>query len=70
MAQKWGDTSSDNNFITFLEETFTIFGDKKVGIVRLDSGFCLKEIREYLEQKQLNYIIVARFTHPNTAIYR
>lgn len=59
-----GDTSSANNFIGFLEETLSNFGDKKVGLVRLDSGFCSKEIMDYLEQKKMQYIIAARFTHP------
>ena len=59
-----GDCSSANNFIGFLEETLAVFGDKKVGLVRLDSGFCQANIMDYLEQKQLKYIIAARFTHP------
>ncbi len=59
-----GDTSSANNFVGFLEETLSIFGDKKVGLVRLDSGFCQKDIFEHLEEKNLKYIIAARFTHP------
>lgn len=59
-----GDAGSAHNFIAFLEETLAVFGDKKVGLVRLDSGFCQNGIMDYLEQKQLNYIIAARFTHP------
>lgn len=59
-----GDTGPANNFIGFLEETLSIFGDKKVGLVRLDSGFCQKDIFEHLEQKELKYIVAAKFTHP------
>jgi Transposase DDE domain group 1 len=59
-----GDSSSANNFLSFLEDTIANFGTKKVGLVRLDSGFCSKEIMDYLEFKKLNYIIAARFTHP------
>ena len=59
-----GNTSSTNNFIGFLEETLSVFGAKKVGMVRLDSGFCQKDIFEHLEQKALKYIVVAKFTHP------
>ena len=59
-----GDTGSAHNFIGFLEETLAVFGNKKVGLVRLDSGFCQNEIMDYLESKSLNYIIAARFTHP------
>jgi hypothetical protein len=61
-----GDTASSTNFLGFLEETLQIFGDKKVGLVRLDSGFCSKDIMDHLEGKEepMNYIIAARFTHP------
>lgn len=59
-----GDTSSAHNFVGFLEETLSVFGNKKVGLVRLDSGFCQKDIMDYLEHRQLNYIIAAQFTHP------
>lgn len=59
-----GNTSSANNFIGFLEETLSVFGTKKVGMVRLDSGFCQKDIFEHLEQKALKYIVAAKFTHP------
>lgn len=59
-----GNTSSANNFIGFLEETLSVFGDKKVGLVRLDSGFCQQDIFEHLEQKGLKYIVAAKFTHP------
>lgn len=59
-----GNTSSANNFVAFLENTLANFGDKKVGLVRIDSGFFQKEILDYLEQKPLNYIVAAKFTHP------
>lgn len=59
-----GDTGSANNFIGFLEETLSVFGDKKVGLLRLDSGFCQQDIFEHLEQKDLKYIVAAKFTHP------
>lgn len=59
-----GNSSSANNFVGFLEDTLSKFGDKKVGLIRLDSGFCQKDIMDYLEKKQLNYIIAAKFTHP------
>ena len=39
-----GNTSSANNFVGFLEETLLNFGDKKVGLVRLDSGFSRKTL--------------------------
>lgn len=61
-----GDTASSTNFLGFLEETLSIFGDKKVGLVRLDSGFCSHEIMSRLEGKEdaVDYVIAAKFTHP------
>lgn len=59
-----GDTSSSSNFLGFLEDTLANFGNKKVGLVRLDSGFCSKEVMDCLEEKQLSYVVAARFTHP------
>ncbi len=59
-----GNTSAANNCVGFLEETLANFGDKKIGLVRLDSGFCQKEIMDYLEEKNLQYIIAAKFTYP------
>lgn len=59
-----GDTSSANNFISFLEDTLSVFGNKKVGLIRLDSGFFQKDILDHLESKPMNYIIAAKFTHP------
>lgn len=59
-----GDASSSNNFVGFLEETLAIFGHKKVGLIRLDSGFCNGAIFDYLEREKLPYIVAARFSHP------
>lgn len=59
-----GDSHTANNFIAFLEDTLSNFGDKKVGLIRLDSGFCQKNVMDYLEQKKMNYIIAAKFTYP------
>lgn len=59
-----GNTSSANNFVGFLEDTLSRFGNKKVGLTRLDSGFFQKEILDYLEQKNMHYIVAAKFTHP------
>lgn len=67
MANFWlrsGDSSSANNFIGFLEDTLANFGNRKVGLIRLDSGFCQNNVMSYLESKRLNYIVAARFTHP------
>lgn len=59
-----GDASSANNFVGFLENTLANFGSKKVGMIRLDSGFFIQEVMDYLESKAMNYIVAAKFTHP------
>lgn len=48
-----GNTSSSNNCISFLEETFSILKDKKVGLFRADSGFCSENILKYIEEKKI-----------------
>lgn len=55
-----GDTSSSNNVIEFLEETFTILQDKKVGLFRADSGFCGDIVLKYIETKNIAYVVSAR----------
>lgn len=59
-----GNTNSANNFVAFLEDTLAKFGDKTVGLTRLDSGFCSNEVMSYLESKDMKYIVAAKFTHP------
>lgn len=53
-----GDAHTANNFKAFLEETLLFIGDKKIGLLRLDSGFYSKEIFDYIEQREspINYI--------------
>lgn len=67
VANMWlrsGDTSSSNNFLSFLEDTLHKLGDKKASLIRLDSGFCGQEILGYLERRELDYIVAARFYEP------
>jgi hypothetical protein len=70
IANLWlrpGDSYTTNNFLNFLEDTLTKLGDKKVGLIRADSGFYSKEIFEYLEKsrtKPIEYIIAAKFYRP------
>ena len=52
-----GNTSSSNNCIAFLEETFEILKNKKVGLFRADSGFCSQSILHYLENKEVAYVM-------------
>lgn len=53
-----GDAHTANNFKAFLEETLDFVADKKIGLLRMDSGFYSKDIFDYLEQRQnpINYI--------------
>lgn len=54
-----GDTHSANNFEAFLEDTLSNLGHKKVGLLRLDSGFYSRRIFEYVEahDRVSNYIV-------------
>lgn len=67
VANMWlrsGDSSSANNFLSFLEDTLQKLENKTVGLIRLDSGFFQSDIMDYLEQRNTDYIIAAKFTHP------
>ncbi len=54
-----GDSHTANNFQSFLEQTLSYIGTKKIGLLRLDSGFYDRKIIEYLEQREapIDYII-------------
>lgn len=68
VANMWlrsGDTSSANNFLSFLENTLSKLKNKTVSLIRLDSGFFNADILDYLEYtKPMDFIIAAKFTHP------
>ena len=65
VANAWlraGNTSDTNNYKAFLEETFDIcLKDKKVGLVRADSGFYSQEFLEWFEKRGINYIVAVKF---------
>ena len=66
IANYWlrpGNTSSNINYIAFLEDTLSRLGDKRVGLVRMDSGFFAKNILDCLERKKLHYIVACRFNN-------
>lgn len=54
-----GDAHTANNFKSFLEETLSFLEEKKIGLLRLDSGFYDKNIFGYLEQDdiKIDYIV-------------
>lgn len=67
VANMWlrsGNTSSSNNFLSFLEDTLSKLKNKTVSLIRLDSGFFNTDILDYLETKPMDYIIAVKFTHP------
>jgi hypothetical protein len=55
-----GNTSSSNNCINFLEETFAILKNKTVGLFRADSGFCSEQILKFIEDKNIAYVVCSR----------
>ena len=52
-----GNTGSSSNCIHFLEETFAILKNKKVGLFRADSGFCTSAILDFIEDKKMAYVM-------------
>jgi hypothetical protein len=67
VANMWlrsGDTSAANNFLSFLEDTLSKLKNKTVSLIRLDSGFFQSDILDYLEERAMDYVVAARFTHP------
>jgi len=66
IANYWlrpGNTSASTNYLAFLEDTLSRLQNKKVGLIRMDSGFFSGDILDCLEQKQLHYIIACRFNN-------
>lgn len=64
VANAWlrpGNTGASSSVEPFLEETFAIVGKERIGLARLDSGFCSDGLMEFLEAKQVPYIVAARF---------
>jgi hypothetical protein len=64
VANAWlrpGNTAALSNCKAFMDETFEILKDKKVGLIRADSGFYAHDFLTYLEtEKQTNYIIAVK----------
>ena len=65
IANAWmrsGDTNALNSYEHFLNETFDIvLKEKKIGLVRADSGFYSDAFLSWFEQRDLNYIIAVKF---------
>lgn len=66
IANYWlrpGNTAASTNYLAFLEDTLSRLENKKVGLVRMDSGFFTNEILDCLEYKEMNYIVACRFNN-------
>ena len=66
VANYWlrpGNTAVSTNYLAFLEDTLSRLENKKVGLVRMDSGFFTKEILDFLEYKKIHYIVACRFNN-------
>jgi hypothetical protein len=58
-----GNTSASRGISHFLSEALALLpAGWKVRTVRADSGFCSEELLEFLEERGLTYIVVARLT--------
>ena len=65
IANAWmrsGDTVALSNYQEFLNETFDVcLKDKKVGLVRADSGFYSDSFLSWFEQRKINYVVAVKF---------
>ena len=59
-----GNSSSANNVQAFLVNTRHRLGDKRVSLLRADSGFCDSAFLDHLDQQQLHHIIALRQNQP------
>lgn len=65
-----GNTASSSNCIHFLEETFEILQNKKVGLLRADSGFCSETILKFIEDRNIAYVMSCKlYANLQSAIY-
>ena len=59
-----GNSSSANNVQAFLANTLHRLGDKRVSLLRADSGFSDSAFLDYLDQQQLHHITALRQNQP------
>jgi len=59
-----GDAYTSNNIEAFLEDTFEKLKGKTIGLFRADSGFYDKKVFNFLEARNINYIIAVRLHRP------
>lgn len=59
-----GNSSASDNFVSFLSDTLDNLQGKNISLLRLDSGFYSKEVLDFIESREINYIVAARFYEP------
>ena len=59
-----GDAYTSNNIEAFLEDTFEKLNGKTIGLFRADSGFYDKKVFNFLEARNINYIVAVRLHRP------
>ena len=67
VANAWlrpGNSASASGMQKFLDETFEIVQEKKIGLVRADSGFYGDNYLKYFEGKRLQYIVSVKLHKP------
>lgn len=59
-----GNTASASNMQSFLDETLEILQQKKIGLLRADSGFYGDTYLQYFEARSVNYIVAVKLYPP------
>ena len=59
-----GNSPTAADFATFLEDTLEKLYGKTISLLRLDSGFYSKEVFDFVESKNINYVVAARLHRP------
>ena len=64
VANAWmrpGNTGASSSAEHFLEETFSILGRDRIGLLRADSGFCSEKMMRYFDENEVPFILAARY---------
>jgi hypothetical protein len=58
-----GNPRADTGVVEFLKETLAKLGNREwIRRVRADGGFFAQELLQYLEERKLGYLVVAKLT--------
>ncbi len=57
-------SSASDNFVSFLADTFDKLEGKTISLLQLDSGFHSTDVLDWVEERNVNYIVAARFYEP------